>query len=213
MNKCLALAIAVAEIISCASLCADDATPKRLPWTTSHIHGSPDPPKPFVAARAFPKLEFKEALELVYEPLSKRWFALERGGKILSWPHDGDVDHVDLVADIKALHPDLDYLYGTAFHPKFAENHFVFITYTRGAGKDDGTKLSRFVLQDGKLDTGSEKVILTCVAAVTTAQTCSSARMVIFISAPAIQKSPHRPIRSTPGKTSAICFPAFSVLM
>ena len=142
-------------------LLAADGKPLRLPWTTSHIHGSPEPPKPFVAQRVFPKLEFKEALELVFEPLSKRWIVLERAGTILSWPHDGDADHTDLVADIKALHPDLDYLYGIAFHPKFAENHFVFITYTRGAGIDDGTKLARFEMKDGKLDTNSEKVILT----------------------------------------------------
>ena len=44
------------------------AAPKRIPWTTSRIHGSPDPPKPFVAQRIFPKLEFKEALEIVFEP-------------------------------------------------------------------------------------------------------------------------------------------------
>ncbi len=96
---------------------------------------------------SFPKLEFKEALELVFEPLTSRWFVLERTGRILSWPHDGEAERADLVADLKALHPDLGNLFGLAFHPKFAENRQVFITYTRGAaGLDDGTKLSRFMM-------------------------------------------------------------------
>jgi putative heme-binding domain-containing protein len=135
--------------------------PKRIPWTTSHIHGSPEPPKPCVAVRAYPGLEFKEALELVFEPQTKRWFALERAGRIVSWPQIGQADHADLVADLKTLHPDVDNLYGLAFHPKFAENHQVFITYTRGSGFDDGTKLSRFEMKGLALDPASEKVILT----------------------------------------------------
>ena len=134
---------------------------KRVPWTTSHIHGSPEPPKPCVAVRAYPALEFKEALELVFEPQAKRWFALERAGRIVSWPLTGEVDHADLVIDVKALHPDLDNLYGLAFHPRFAENHQAFVTYTRGSGIDEGTKLSRFEMKGQALDPASEQVILT----------------------------------------------------
>jgi len=163
-------------LATASAWCAEGAAPTRVPWTTSRIHGSPDPPKPYVAQRIFPKLEFKEALEIMFEPNSKRWFALEKNGRILSWPQDRDVDHADVVADLKALHPDLDYLYGIAFHPKFAENRQVFITYTRGAGVEDGTKLSRFIMHppfDGstkneepgtknlQLDPSSERVLLT----------------------------------------------------
>src|SRR5205814_436966 len=49
----------------------------------------------------------------------------------------------------------------------FAENHQIFITYTTGAGKDDGTKLSRFtLLPTEKRETrneslSNEQVILT----------------------------------------------------
>ena len=60
-------------IVIAACWCADDAGPKRVPWTTSRILGSPDPPKPFVARRIFPKLEFREALEIVFEPVTKLW--------------------------------------------------------------------------------------------------------------------------------------------
>lgn len=143
---------------------ATEAEQQRVPWTTSRIHGSPDPAKPFVASQIHAKLTFREATEIVFDVVSKRWIVLERAGKIFSFPHDGDAAGADLVADLKALHPQLDNLYGFAFHPKYTENHQVFISYTTGSGKDDGTKLSRFTLTSGatlQLDLASEKVILT----------------------------------------------------
>lgn len=143
---------------------AAEAKPERIPWTTSRIHGSPEPAKPYVAARVYPTLEFKDATEIRFDASSKRWFVLERTGKIFSFPHEGSIAEADLIVDLKALHPDLDNLYGFAFHPKFAENRQVFLTYTIGTGKDDGTRLSRFIMSVGALaqfDTASEQVILT----------------------------------------------------
>ena len=158
------LALVVGCFLAVRPAKAAEAKPERIPWTTSRIHGSPEPAQPFTAARIFPKLEFKDATEIVFDSVSKRWFLLERTGRMVSFPQHGDVAEVDLVVDLKALHPDLDSLYGFAFHPKFAENRQVFITYTMGAGKDDGTKLSRFLMKSGtpsQLDTASEQIILT----------------------------------------------------
>ena len=50
----------------------------------------------------------------------------------------------DLVADIKALHPDLDYLFGIAFHPSSRRTTRSSSPTRAAAGIDDGTKLSRF---------------------------------------------------------------------
>ena len=35
---------------------------QRMPWTTSHIVGSPEPPLPYKIGRAFPKLTFHNPL-------------------------------------------------------------------------------------------------------------------------------------------------------
>src|SRR5947209_8252187 len=35
---------------------------RRVPWTTSRVSGSPEPPHPFKIERAFPKLQFKNPL-------------------------------------------------------------------------------------------------------------------------------------------------------
>src|SRR5262249_50758590 len=42
--------------------------PHGIPWTTSRITGSPDPPPPYRIERAFPKLTFKNPLLLTRAP-------------------------------------------------------------------------------------------------------------------------------------------------
>src|SRR6266702_1962632 len=37
---------------------------QRIPWTSSRMIGSPDPPLPYLATRVFPKLTFKEPLDM-----------------------------------------------------------------------------------------------------------------------------------------------------
>ena len=60
------------------------AIDKRVPWTTSRITGTPEPPPPYRIARAFPKLSFKNPLLMVRNPGSGRFFIGEQAGKIYS---------------------------------------------------------------------------------------------------------------------------------
>src|SRR5437870_3002738 len=55
---------------------------KRVPWTTSKVKGSPEPPAPYRAQAAFPKLKFAEPLAMAAAPGSNRLFIAERHGKI-----------------------------------------------------------------------------------------------------------------------------------
>ncbi|MCB1278361.1 PQQ-dependent sugar dehydrogenase [Prosthecobacter sp.] len=133
-------------------------------WTTSRIHGSPEPPKPYVPEPAFASIELHEALEMIAVPGAHRFVAVEKGGKIWSFKDAPDASQKDLLIDLKPDHPQLNYAYGIAFHPKWKENGFVFLTYAYGADVEDGTKLSRFKLtqQDPPvLDPKSETVLLT----------------------------------------------------
>src|SRR5262245_59362064 len=41
---------------------AKSTRPPRVPWTTSRVVGSPDPPPPFKVVRAFPNLKFDHPL-------------------------------------------------------------------------------------------------------------------------------------------------------
>src|SRR5690349_5071563 len=73
---------------------------KRVPWTTSHIVGSPDPPLPYVTEPAFAALKFNQCLDIARAPGSDRMFVVEQMGKIFSFPNQSDVASADLVVDI-----------------------------------------------------------------------------------------------------------------
>lgn len=136
----------------------------RSAWTTSRIQGTPEPPKPFVAEQVFAKITLSNALDMVPVPGLEQWLVAENGGKIRTVPDDPDTAQSDIAIDLKAVHPACDHVYGIAFHPKFAENRQIFITYTNGDKLDDGTRLSRFkVVRDKPLqiDHASEEIILT----------------------------------------------------
>src|SRR5436190_23632542 len=95
---------------------------QRIPWTTSRITGSPEPPPPYRIERAFPKLTFKNPLLMTRAPGTGRLFVGEQFGKIYSFPNDQGVARADLFLDLTTgLHSwdrakvrGLDALYGLA---------------------------------------------------------------------------------------------------
>src|SRR5690348_2472995 len=56
------------------------ATPQRIPWTTSRILGSPEPPPPYRTERMFPKLTFHNPLDIEFAQGLNRVFVAEQGG-------------------------------------------------------------------------------------------------------------------------------------
>src|SRR6266446_5626655 len=73
---------------------------KRIPWTTSHITGSPEPPAPYRIERMFPKLIFKNPLLITSAPGTERLFVGEQAGKIYSFPKDPACSKADLFFDL-----------------------------------------------------------------------------------------------------------------
>src|SRR5215475_1618180 len=75
---------------------------KRVPWTTSKVIGSPEPPPPYRTEPAFPKLpKFEEPLDLTYAPGTKRLFVAERWGKVYSFVNERDAAKADLALEFK----------------------------------------------------------------------------------------------------------------
>jgi len=132
---------------------------RRVPWTTSKVVGTPDPPPPYRTQQVFPSLKFNEPLTMTAIPGSNRLLVLERHGKLYTFENSPSVREADLFLDVgKAT-------YGAAFHPQFQKNGFVYVTYV----VDDketlpkGSRISRF--QVGKehpwhCDRSTEKIIL-----------------------------------------------------
>src|SRR4051812_23984650 len=75
----------------------------RLPWTTSRIRGTPEPPHPYRVERVFPKLAFKNPLLLTRVPGTKRLVVAEQAGKVFSFPNDQACEKADLFADLRGL--------------------------------------------------------------------------------------------------------------
>src|ERR1043165_3944252 len=65
-------------VFSAGLLHAADEAPfgidHRIPWTTSRVIGSPDPPLPYTIERVFTNLTWKEPAFITPEPDTKRFF-------------------------------------------------------------------------------------------------------------------------------------------
>lgn len=137
---------------------------KRVPWTTSTITGSLEPPAPYKLEQLWPHFEISQPVELVSAPGSDRMFLLEVQGRIVSFKYKDPQAQLEPFADLKQEEPELYRAYGMTFHPNFAENRYCYVCYVLTAGTVDGTRVSRFeVTRDDppKLVPGSEKIIIT----------------------------------------------------
>lgn len=133
---------------------------KRVPWTTSRVQGSPEPPPPYRLEKVFADLSFDEPLELDAVPGADRWVIAQRKGKIFTFENDSKKAKKHLLLDLKKT------VYGVVMHPKFAENGYFYVTYILDPEKEqpEGSRLARFKVKKTdppEADLSSEKVLLT----------------------------------------------------
>lgn len=170
MRRCLWLMMAVGWIVGgrtgtcgdqpASSTIAESKTPvsdwgidKRIPWTSSRVVGAPEPPPPFRGVRAFPKLTFANPLYLMAEPATAgkgedtnkgRLFVVEQRGRIAGFKNDAQVDETVEFLKLKDRET-----YGMMFHPKYAENRWVYV-FSNLAMEDDKkrkrNRVSRFTV-------------------------------------------------------------------
>lgn len=165
-------AIAAASLASCftarlhAAPAADAGSgPElRVPWTTSRIAGSPEPPPPYRLERVFPRLRFTNIVDLAHTPALDRWFVLEQGGRLSAVQPGADTESAEVILDLRPRAPDFNAAYGLTFHPGFATNRFLYVCYVRRDGLPDGSRVSRFKmisLDPPRIDPESETIVLT----------------------------------------------------
>ena len=151
--------------------------PMRVPWNTSKVSGSPEPPSPFETRRVFPKLTFNRPLDIAFAPGINRVFIAEQKGKLFSFPNDENVEKADLFWDPKELLnldkvPDCkgtDDTLAFTFHPQFQKNRYCFVEYNLAYNKnarnhENGSRVSRFTVTESdppRIDPKSEVVMLT----------------------------------------------------
>ncbi len=109
---------------------------QRVPWTTSKVVGTPEPPDPFMTERIFPRLKFTKPLDIAFAPGGNRVFIVEHAGKIFSFPNDNAVAKADLAFDVNQI-PGLNKIpkfkeaqvFAMTCDPQFQRNHYVYICY------------------------------------------------------------------------------------
>jgi putative heme-binding domain-containing protein len=152
----------------------------RVPWTTSRLTGSPEPPQPYRSERLFPKLLFRNPLLCARFPNSDRIVVGEQVGKLYTFPNDPNCAKpdlfLDLTVELKTLDPKVHKGIdpggmGLVFHPKFAQNHYCYIFYIleskNGERLPEGSRVSRFTVQPTdppRIDPASEKILITWLA-------------------------------------------------
>ena len=135
---------------------------------------SPPPPAPTPppasldtdAQRVFDQISFSSPVALMQAPGDNaRWFAVEQAGTVRVFDNDQNVmpGDVDMFVDIsgRVTSGGERGLLGMAFHPDFAANGYVFLSYTGGGTLT--SIISRFSVDPatGNLDANSEAIVLT----------------------------------------------------
>jgi hypothetical protein len=185
----------------------------RIPWTTSRFVGTPDPPPPYEAVPAFPKLTFDRPVLLGFVPGTDRLVVAELGGKIVSFPNDSKADQVDVALNLATARPGMAAVYGLAFHPKFEANGFVYICYVTRNDIPDGSRVSRFKVREVNpltIDPASEEIVLTFPSGGHNGGCLAFGLTAAFTSPRATPQPPTRLTHSKPVRTSATCSRPFS---
>lgn len=146
----------------------DKPTAARKPWTTSRLHGSPEPPEPYKVVSSFPALKFNRPTSIEEVSGQNRLLITEMSGKVFTFAKDSKASKPDLLIDLAASLPqDVAAkgvsLFDAELHPKFADNHQLFLCYVH-PDKGGHTRVSRFTLSKDNpptADPKSEEVILT----------------------------------------------------
>lgn len=120
------------------------APAERTPVTTSKVTGSPEPPTPFQSRQRFPQVKLRQPVTAHIIPGTQRLLIAQVDGKLLTLDTTRENSTALQFRDLSNDRKDLKRLYDFTFHPNFAENGFIYITYTTGNNVEDGTLVSRF---------------------------------------------------------------------
>jgi len=110
---------------------------KRIPWTTSKVIGSPEPPPPYRSRRTFADLKVVNPIAVAHEPGTQSLLLVHQTipwigpGRILRVPDDGKGGKLELLLSIDRT------IYGVAFHPDFQKNGYLYVGSNGPCTADD----------------------------------------------------------------------------
>ena len=98
----------------------------RQHFADSKVVGSPEPPLPYRAVRAYPDLKLEWPVDVKVEPGSRRFIVIEEQEsygptKVMRTTDTSNQTELELLSETKGV------AYSIAFHPNFFENGFMYI--------------------------------------------------------------------------------------
>lgn len=123
---------------------------------TSRVVGSPEPPLPYRTEKKYPKLKVNYPIALVHQPGSDRLWTITQDRSYSTTVIERFVDSPDVSETEVLLQKDERVAYDITFHPRFAENGFVYVGHNRPKVVVDGA-VSGKEADDSKKERKTEK--------------------------------------------------------
>jgi uncharacterized repeat protein (TIGR03806 family) len=137
----------------------------RIPWTTSRLIGSPDPPLPYTVEKTFTNITWQQPIFITAEPGTDRLFIIEHStesnkpSRILRLRDDPNTAQVEtFFAATNQV------IYSFAFHPAYRTNGYIYL-FANGPTPETNrlNRISRFTVERDspeRCDPQSEQVII-----------------------------------------------------
>ena len=137
----------------------------RIPWTTSRVIGSPEPPLPYTVEKVFTNIAWQQPIFITAEPQTDRLFVIQQGGesnkpsRILQLRDDPSTDQAGTFLTISNR-----LVYSFEFHPGYRTNGHIFV-FSNGPTPETNrlNRISRFTIErqsPQRCDPESEQVII-----------------------------------------------------
>ena len=137
----------------------------RIPWTTSRLFGSPEPPLPYTVEKIFTNIIWQQPIFITAEPGTDRLFVVLQGGekdkpsRILELRNDPSTAEVETFLTISNR-----LVYSFEFHPGYRTNGYIYL-FSNGPTPQPNrlNRISRFTVgrqPPQRCDPQSEQVIL-----------------------------------------------------
>ena len=136
---------------------------RRIPWTMSHVMGTPEPPLPFCVKPTFSELEFTQPVYIAHEPSTNWLLVVQQDGKIFRFKNQPAIDKTELLLDVGGFLMGRQ-AYGLTFHPNYTHNGYLYI-FSNGPRfvRNKKNRVSRFIVDRRppyRCDPKSERVII-----------------------------------------------------
>jgi len=138
---------------------------RRIPWTTSRLVGSPEPPAPYLVEKTFTNIAWKAPLYVAAEPGTDQLLVIQQGGdrdvpsKILRFKDDPGARETETLFEVTRR-----LIYGLTFHPGYKTNGYLFVFSNGPWGRQDrSNRVSRLTVArqaPHRCDPASERIIL-----------------------------------------------------